>query len=99
MAHKYESYHRAIPTKDIKTVYQVASMAPRKSPLEITRMEDQLNYLKSKMSQNKGWEAKLKEVIQMAANATHFKERSRSCYNMFKVLVKTASICSKTMTK
>jgi hypothetical protein len=35
MAHEYESYHSAIPTKDIQTVYQVASMAPRKSPMEI----------------------------------------------------------------
>jgi len=41
----------------------VASMAPQKLPLEITWTEDQLNYLKSKMSQNKGWEAKLEEVI------------------------------------
>ena len=46
MAHKYESYHSAIPTKDIQTVYRIASMAPRKSPLEINRMEYQLNYLK-----------------------------------------------------
>jgi len=77
MAHEYESYHNAIPTKDIQTVYQVASMAPRKSPMEITRTEDQLNYLKSEMSQNKGWEAKLEEVIQIAA-ANVAKDRSRS---------------------
>ncbi len=50
MAHKYKSYHSAIPTKDIQTVYQVASISPRKSPLEITQTEDQLNYLKSEMS-------------------------------------------------
>ena len=59
MAYEYESYHSAIPTNDIQTVYQVASMTPRKSPLEITRTEDQLNNLKFKMSQSKGWEAKL----------------------------------------
>jgi hypothetical protein len=81
MAHEYKSYHSAIPTKDIQTVYQVASMAPRKLPLEITRTEDQLNYLKSEMSQNKGWEAKLEEVIQIAANAAHCKDRSRSLDN------------------
>jgi hypothetical protein len=84
MAHEYESYHNAIPTKDIQTVYQVASMAPRKSPLEITRTEDQLSYLKSEMSQNKGWEAKLEEVIQMAANAATYKDRSRSLDNKSK---------------
>jgi hypothetical protein len=71
-------------TKDIQTVYQVASMAPRKSPMEITRTEDQLNYLKSEMSQNKGWEAKLEEVIQMAANAASYKDRSRSLDNKSK---------------
>jgi hypothetical protein len=84
MAHEYESYHNAIPTKDIQTVYQVASMAPRKSPMEITRTEDQLNYLKSEMSQNKGWEAKLEEVIQIAANAANYKDRSRSLDNKSK---------------
>jgi hypothetical protein len=45
--------------------------------MEITRTEDQLNYLKSEMSQNKGWEAKLEEVIQIAA-ANVAKDRSRS---------------------
>ncbi len=76
VAHEYESYHSAIPTKDIQTVYQVASMAPRKLPMENTQTEDQLSYLKSEMSQNKGWEAKLEEVIQMAANAANYKDRS-----------------------
>jgi hypothetical protein len=84
VAHEYGSYHNAIPTKDIQTVYQVASMAPRKSPMEITRTEDQLNYLKSEMSQNKGWEAKLEEVIQIAANAASYKDRSRSLNNKSK---------------
>jgi hypothetical protein len=84
MANEYESYHSAVPTKDIQTVYQVASMAPRKSPMEITRTEDQLNYLKSEMSQNKGWEAKLEEVIQIAANAANYKDRSRSLDNKSK---------------
>ncbi len=93
MAHKYESYHSAIPTKDIQTVYQVASMAPRKSLIEITRTEDQLNYLKSEMSQNKGWEAKLEEVIQIAANAANYKDRSRSLDNKSKTNFKhTTSI-------
>jgi hypothetical protein len=32
MAHEYESYHSAIPTKDIQTLYQVASMAPAQLP-------------------------------------------------------------------
>jgi hypothetical protein len=84
MAHEYESYHSAIPTKDIQTVNQVAFMVPRKSPMEITRTEDQLSYLKSEMSQNKGWEAKLEEVIQMAANAATYKDRSRSLDNKSK---------------
>jgi hypothetical protein len=72
MAHEYESYHSAIPTKDIQTVYQVASMAPMKLPMEITRTEDQLSYLK------------LEEVIQMAANAATYKDRSRSLDNKSK---------------
>ena len=36
-------------------------MAPQKLPLEITWTEDQLNYLKSKMSQNKGWKLNWKK--------------------------------------
>ena len=52
--------------------------------MEITRTEDQLNYLKSEMSQNKGWEAKLEEVIQIAANAANYKDRSRSLDNKSK---------------
>jgi hypothetical protein len=94
MAHEYESYHSAIPTKDIQTVYQVASMAPRKLPMEITRTEDQLNYLKSEMSQNIGWEAKLEEVIQIAAaNVANYKDRSGSLDNKSKANFKhTTSI-------
>jgi hypothetical protein len=52
--------------------------------LEITRTKDQLSYLKSEMCQNKGWEAKMEEVIQMAANAPHYKDRSRSLDNKSK---------------
>ena len=36
------------------------------------------------MSQNKGWEAKLEEVIQIAANAANYKDRSRSLDNKSK---------------
>ncbi len=101
MAHEYESYHSAVPTKDIQTVYQVASMAPRKSPMEITRTEDQLNYLKSEMSQNKGWEAKLEEVIQIAAaNVASQKDRSRSLDNKSKTNFKhTTSIRTPSQTR
>jgi hypothetical protein len=99
MAHEYESYHNAIPTKDIQTVYQVASMAPRKSPIEITRTEDQLNYLESEMSQNKGWEAKLEQVIQIAA-ANVAKDRSRSLDNKSKTNFKhTTSLRTPSQTR
>ncbi len=47
-----------------------------KSPLEITKAEDQLNDLKSEMSHNKGWDAKLEDVIHIASAA--YKDRARS---------------------
>ena len=82
MAHEYETHHNAIPTKDVPTVYQVASLAPKKSSTEISKTEDQLNYLKSEMSQNKNWEQKLDEVIELATNAAHYKrDRSQSADN------------------
>jgi hypothetical protein len=58
-------------------------------------MEDQLNYLKSDMSQNKGWEAKLEEVIQIAANAAYYKDRSQSLDNKSKTNFKhTTNVCT-----
>ncbi len=59
-------------------------MAPRKLPLEITRTEYQLNNLKSEMSQNKGWKAKLKEVFQIVANAARYRDRAQSLDNKSK---------------
>jgi len=78
MAHEYESYNNAIPTKDIQTMYQVASMAPRRSPTDISKTEDQLKHLKTEMYQNKGLEAKLDEFIQIAANAAYQRDRATS---------------------
>lgn len=78
MAHEYEQYNNAVPTKDVQTVYQVASMAPRRNATDISSLEDQLSHLKAEKSQTKNWESKLDEVIQLATNAAHVKERSRS---------------------
>ncbi len=67
--------------------------------MEITRKEDQLNYLKSEMSQNKGWEAKLEEVIQIAA-ANVAKDRSRSLDNKSKTNFKhTTSLRTPSQTR
>ena len=78
MAHEFEVYNNAVPTKEVQTVYQVASMAPRRSAVEVSSMEHQLNHLKSEKSLKQNWENKLDEVIQIATNAARYRERSKS---------------------
>ena len=78
MAHEYERYNNAIPTKDVPTIYQVATLTPKKSAIEITKTEHQLNHLKAEFSQSQNWEQKLDEVIQLATNAAQYRDRGRS---------------------
>ena len=37
MAHKFERYNNAIPTKDAPTIYQVATLTPKKSSIKISK--------------------------------------------------------------
>jgi hypothetical protein len=84
-------------------------MAPQKLPLEITWTEDQLNYLKSKKSQNKGWKLNWKKsskwqptLPNTKTDLNHWTTKVRQTSNiqpMFGLPVKITSSRSKSTTK
>ena len=83
LAFDHEKYHKSIPTKEINTTFQVASMTPRTKPPK----DDEKAHLRKELSVAKGLEEKLEkfmEATQMQIAAAHFKERARTAENFNK---------------
>ncbi len=83
LAFDHEKYHKLIPTKEINTTFQVASMTPRTKPPK----DDEKAHLRKELSLAKGLEGKLEkfmEATHMQIAAAHFKERARHAENFNK---------------
>ncbi len=82
-AFDHEKYHKSIPTKEVNTTFQVASMTPRTKPLK----DDEKAHLRKELSIAKGLEEKLEKLMEathMQKAAAHFKERARNAENFNK---------------
>ena len=82
LADEYERRNNEAPTKEITTLFQVASLLPKLAPSEIQSQKDQIQYLKaekSEISKLKEEQENLKEKLQiMETNATNFRSRPKT---------------------
>jgi hypothetical protein len=94
IADEYKKVHRVIPTKEIETTFQVASMTPRIGAADITSKMDQLNHLKRDQVAHKATEERLNKMEEfMTIAAANFKKRARSTKSLSKGQT-TFNICS-----
>jgi hypothetical protein len=85
IADEYEKVHRVIPTKEIETTFQVASMTPRIGAAELSSKTDQLNHFKREQTVHKATEERLNKMEEfMNIAAANFKQRARSTDSLSK---------------
>jgi hypothetical protein len=85
IADEYEKVHRVIPTKEIETTFQVASMTPRIGAAELSSKTDQLNHFKREQTAHKATEERLNKMEEfMSIAAASFKQRARSTDSLSK---------------
>ena len=97
-AFDHEKYHKSIPTKDLQTTFQVASMTPRTS---IHKDEEKM-FLRKEHSVSKNLDDKLAKILQLQQEnaiqiaAANFKQRGRTSdnFNKFKSHSRSASASS-----
>jgi hypothetical protein len=85
IADEYEKVHRVIPTKEIETTFQVASMTPKVGAADLTSKMDELNHLKREQITHKATEERLYKMEEfMNKAAANFKKQARSTENLSK---------------